>query len=69
VQEQRLDGAQLVNDEGRDVPIAAVFAQQGLRVPQHQVRVGRPGQGGMGGEEGSPLGPLGSRLGGVPGDT
>jgi hypothetical protein len=63
VHDERLETAQLRVDKHGDVPIPAVLAQDGQRVPEPQVRCVRPGQAGMRGRQRAPLGPAG--LGGA----
>ena len=51
VRDERLDARQPFGAQQRDVTVAAVLAQQRLRVPQHEVRFVGPRQRGMAGEQ------------------
>ena len=51
MEDERLDRADPVSDECRDVPVAAELAQQGLRVPEHEVGCLGPGEAGVPGEQ------------------
>ena len=44
VRDERLDGVEPLGDEAGDVAVAAVLADEADRVPQREVRLGRPRQ-------------------------
>ena len=48
------DTAEAGRQQGGHVGVAAILAEQGLRVPQNQVGLGGPRQGRVGGEQGTP---------------
>ena len=63
VRDQRLEAVQVGVQQRGDVPVAAVLAQQGRRVPQVQQRLAGPGEVGVPGVERAPLG--GQRVAGL----
>ena len=65
--DQRLHRVEVVVDQGGDVPVTPELAQQGLGVPQHQVRWLGPVEAGVGGEQRPALVSLGGPFGRPPG--
>ena len=55
VGDERFESAQTLVHENCDMAVAAVFAQQRLRVPKHEVILGRPRKRGMRSEQGTAI--------------
>ncbi len=71
VADERLDPAEVGPDQGRDMPVAAVLAEQGEGVEEHHVGLVRPGQVGVRREERTPRDPAAGgrrtrQVGGLP---
>ena len=58
MEDERLEPADRFRHERRDVAVAPVLAQEGLRVPQHEQRLVGPRQRRVGGEQRAALGRL-----------
>ena len=63
MKDQRFDRRDPAPEERRDVAVTPEFAEQGLCVPEHEVRFVRPREAGMPCEQGSPFIPFAGALG------
>jgi len=63
VGDQRVDPGEFMENQQRHVAVAPELAQDGLRVPQHQMWHVGPGKGRVPGEKRSALNPGGGMLG------
>ena len=63
MQDEGFDRCDPVQEERRDVAVAPEFAEQGLCVPQHEVRFVRPREAGVAREQRSPFVPFAGALG------